>query len=242
MRLTSRIAPILKRLLPSRFYCEDCLLTTHNHDFEFTQDFLRAYERGTQAAGRDYDNRWRIHVAIWSARQALKADGDFLELGVNYGSTASAIMNALRWNTVNRTFTLIDSFGGLDLTQLSNGELVARLDLGNKANLESGFYNTNMERCVRNFSEWPYAKVWQGWVPQCLAEIPIGSLAFVHFDLNSALAETRAFTFLHSRMKPGCVCLLDDYTYAGGGETYREWNRLGLDILSLPTGQGLILL
>jgi O-methyltransferase len=82
-------------------------------------------------------------------------------------------------------------------------------------------------------------------VPEILWNTGIGAVAFVHIDMNCALPERAAFEFFWERLSPGGVMLFDDYAYYGHGlqrQSIDEAARAtGAEILSLPTGQGLIM-
>ncbi|HEX4136543.1 MAG TPA: TylF/MycF/NovP-related O-methyltransferase [Bryobacteraceae bacterium] len=84
----------------------------------------------------------------------------------------------------------------------------------------------------------------QGAVPQVLHTVNFGDVAFLHLDMNCALPERAALEFFWSRLSPGGIVLLDDYTYFGHDSQTEAIDslsgRLGFRTLSLPTGQGLI--
>jgi len=157
---------------------------------------------------------------------------------------SSAIMEDLSWDRLQKTFWLIDSFGGLDEKQLTEADEKSEIAEKYRRAKTTGFYNTNVERCRQNFSQWKNAKVVQGWIPQCLKDISSSRIAFMHLDLNSGIPEIAAFEFFSTKFSPGSLILLDDYGYSGHDGSYQTWSeaapRLGIDILSLPTGQGLI--
>lgn len=229
---------ILSRLLPSRYYCEDALLTTHV--LTETQAFKESYARGLKALGdQDYHNRWRVHIALWVASRCARLEGDFVECGVNYGLNSSAIMHHLNWNKLGKNFWLVDSFDGVNPSQVSK-EALAVSDEKKRV----GFYNCSADRAKQNFSEWPSAYVIQGWVPQCLEAVKTDKVAYLHLDMNAVLPEVQALKHFRPKLVPGAMVLLDDYGYAGGGNMLAGWKQadaeMNLDILSLPTGQGLI--
>ena len=96
----------------------------------------------------------------------------------------------------------------------------------------------------RNFAEWRNVKIIEGVIPATLSAVTSSRIAFLHLDLNCSPPEVAAAESLWDRISPGGIVLLDDYAYAG----YRS-QKLGMDefarvrnvsILSLPTGQGLI--
>jgi hypothetical protein len=225
---------------------QDGLFTAHNDHFRDDPAFQEAYARGLKAGhGVDPEFTWRVHVALWAAGASLRVPGDFVECGVNAGFISSAIMYHLRWNTVGRRFFLIDTFRGPVLDQYSPQEIErGRLDLAKDA-LQAGAYVTDLARIQSNFSEWPNAVVVQGAVPEVLPSLDIPAVAFLHIDMNCAYPERAAIEFFWDRLSPGAMVLLDDYAYAGYEEQARAMDEaakaLKMEILSLPTGQGLII-
>jgi hypothetical protein len=245
MSLAGYMQKLLMNVVPKRYYFEDALITTHNHSFVNDLAFKKAYQRGLKATGGiDYHNQWRVYMALWVARTCSKLDGDFVECGVNYGLTSSAIMEYLEWDKLGKQFWLVDSFSGIDERQVTEKEKNSGIFKRNAVSKRTGFYNCDVERSRLNFSEWKTASVIQGWIPQCLDIISSTKIAFIHIDLNSAIPEIQAFKYFLPRLCHGSFVLLDDYGYTGYDTTYTEWNKmareLDLDILSLPTGQGLI--
>jgi hypothetical protein len=227
-------------------YAQDGLFTLHSDHFRADATFQAAYRRGVQASeGVDPHFEWRVHVALWAARQALSVDGDFVECGVNAGFISSAIMQALQWNRHNRRFYLIDTFGGPVFAQYSDEEVLRQRSLIAKHAMDAGAYVTDIERIRRNFAEWPDAVVVRGAVPEILETIDFKRVALLHIDMNCALPERGAFEFFWDRLSPGGVILLDDYAYYGHDCQREEIDAAararGADILSLPTGQGLMI-
>src|SRR5712692_7720191 len=75
------------------YYAQDSLFTTNNDNFRDDPVFKAAYSRGVKASGGvDPQIEWRVHVALWAARNAVRVPGDFVECGVNAGFVSSAIM------------------------------------------------------------------------------------------------------------------------------------------------------
>ncbi len=230
---------------PAERYDQDGLITVHSDHFRQRPAFRAAYARGIQAGnGVDLEFEWRAHVALWAAKTALSAEGDFVECGVNAGVLSSAILHSLDWNETGRRFFLIDTFNGPVLSQFTQEEIGNnRLSLARKA-IEEGSYVTDMVRIRANFAEWSTAIVVQGAVPDVLETVPFGTVAFLHLDMNCALPEEAAFKFFWDRLSPGAVVLLDDYCFTGY-DCQRDAidtaaRARGADVLSLPTGQGLI--
>lgn len=226
-------------------YVEDGLLTVHNDHFRNDPEFRAAYKRGTLAsAGVDPHFEWRVHVALWAARTAVKLPGDFVECGVNAGFMSSAILRSLNWSHAGKQFYLIDTFAGPDLNQFSADEIRrGRLQIAQDA-VAAGAYVTDMDRVRRNFSEWRNVQLVRGLIPDILASIPFEPVAFLHLDLNCAFPEREALRFFWKLLTPGGIVLLDDYAYFGHTAQTQAIDEVaagfGVGVLSLPTGQGLI--
>ncbi len=110
--------------------------------------------------------------------------------------------------------------------------------------LAAGAYVTDLERIRGNFAEWPDAVIVQGTVPDVLPAIGASCVAFLHLDMNSAYPEQQALEYFWPRLSPAAMILLDDYTYRGYEQQTMAIDRVaaevGASVLSLPTGQGLI--
>lgn len=226
-------------------YREDGLYTVHNHEFITEPTFVAAFERGLRASGGAMYGPWRIHVALWAARNAASLAGDFVECGVGHGVMSTAVMQALNWNTLNRTFYLLDTFAGLDIRYLTEAERSAGRIAFNQRNLADGHYATSVEAVRARFAEWQRVEIIKGSVPDTLDQVKAERVAYLHLDMNCAAPEVAAANYFWPRLVDGAFLLLDDYAYSG----YRP-QKLAMDefaatkgvaVLSLPTGQGLII-
>lgn len=226
-------------------YDQDGLHSAHNHEFMADPRFLRAYARGVQAAGQDYKWHWRVHTGLWAAQVAATLEGDFVECGVNRGFLSSAIMQYVNWNALGKRFFLLDTFAGLDFRYVSEAELAEGIRDKNQHAIDSGFYTFDVEAVRRNFAEWAGTVVIQGTIPETLPQITTDKVAFASIDLNCSPPEVAALEYLWDRLVPGALVLLDDYAFIGyrqqklGMDAFAD--RVGVEVLSLPTGQGLII-
>lgn len=225
-------------------YDRDGLRSIHNSDFLDDRRFLKAYNRGIQAVGTDYGWNWRVHLGLWAARTATQIPGDFVEFGTNRGFMSSAIMEDLDWDGTGRHFYLLDTFSGLDERFVTEDERQSGIMEKNRSELESGFYATSAEPVVQNFSSWKNVTIIAGPVPLTLDRLGKGPFAFVHIDMNCAPPEIAALRFVWDLLTPGALVLLDDYAYFGYSPQKLAIDalakELGFEVLSLPTGQGLI--
>lgn len=221
-------------------------LRVYGKSTDFLDDprFRRAHGRGWAARGRKGagidDNRWIVHVALWAASQAARLDGDFVECGVDTGMMSIAICEWLDFNTQDRDFWLFDTFAGIPEGQMTAEE---RAGIGGWHNRHS--YEECFAAATANFAAWPRCRLIRGEVPGSLAAFPADrAVAYLSIDMNIVAPEIAALEFFWDRLVPGAVVLLDDYAWA----THRGQKaamdafaaRRGTMILSLPTGQGVL--
>jgi len=224
-----------------RDYSQDGLNSVHNHDFMAEPSFMNAYQRGVEAVGEDYQWHWRVHIGLWAAYSASKLNGDFIECGVNKGFMSSAIMQYLNWDTLNKTFYLMDTFNGIDARYLSAEELAQKVLDRNK----SGFYTDTPALAKANFAQWKNIRFVVGSIRETLDFVQTRQIAFLHLDMNCALPEAAALHFFWDRLVPGAFVLLDDYAYKGYPLQKKAMDEAAkskdVRIASLPTGQGLLI-
>lgn len=225
-------------------YNQDGLATQHNADFLREARFLEAYRAGMENGRPGTQVEWRVHVALWCATQAIGLEGDFVECGVHTGILSGAVMTWLDFaKHAPRRFFLFDTWAGIPAEQVSAEERrLGVLDMNRKYQDGDRLHAD----VVRKFSRWPNAVVVRGRVPETLEAMKAsGRVAYASIDMNVAAAEMAAADFLWPRLAPGAPMLLDDYGWAAHVNQKKAWDewaaRTGVMILSLPTGQGLIL-
>jgi SAM-dependent methyltransferase len=226
-------------------YEEGGLRSIHNHEFLDDPAFRKAYERGVRAAGNDYRWRWRVHVGLWAAACAARLEGDFVECGVNRGFLSSAIMDYLDWDSLGKQFYLLDTFRGLDERFVSPEDRASGAVEKNAQNLETGFYVQGIEAVQATFSQWKNVSLIEGPIPETLSMVGANKIAYLHLDMNCSPPEIAAIRFFWERLVSGAPVLLDDYAFYGYVSQKIAMDRFaqeeGINILSLPTGQGLLL-
>lgn len=245
-------------------YEEDGLSTVHNDTFRDRPDFRAAYGRALKTLmkpGEDKANaelanwdggtvpgtfgQWRAHIALWCASTAAKLDGDFVECGVFVGFLSSAIMTHLDWNGRDKTFYLIDTFEGPDAGQFNADEIRQGRKKETDHLRKIGGYHYSFESVRRNFQEWRNVKLIKGLVPEALRECPAERVAYLHLDMNCAMPEVSALRHFWSKLVPGGMVLMDDYAFCGFADQHKALkslaDELGVEIASLPTGQGLLI-
>ncbi|WP_333631380.1 TylF/MycF/NovP-related O-methyltransferase [Agrobacterium cavarae] len=209
--------------------------------FSDAWEFSKAGNKSAWEAKRQEvpDVRFRIHTAIWAAERALNLRGDFVEFGVNAGFLSMAVCEYHHFQDVDRKFWLFDTYAGIPTDGLSPNELKK----AEKANSRN--YSDVFELAKRNFSRFPNAMLVRGNLPGTIDDVKIDSIAYLSIDLNSATYEKLSIDKVWDRVVTGAPIVLDDYAFAGCEDQNEMWNRFAHEhdqsILTLPTGQGLII-
>jgi O-methyltransferase len=177
-------------------------------------------------------------VRCWAADCARRVEGDFVECGVNTGYSARSVMEYTGFRHLSdKTFYLLDTFDGLSEKYLTPEEKSS-----GKANTR---YEGTYEAVKKTFQEFSNVRIIKGAVPETLSEVQAKRVAYLSLDMNCVKPEIAAAEFFWDKMPAGGVILLDDYVRPGFEELEKAYDEFarekGVGILSLPTGQGLIL-
>lgn len=220
-------------------------------DPRFLRDpaFVRAYGRGMDsghAIGRpagssdDIHIEWRIHVLTWAAWHASRLPGDFVECGVNTGIFSLAVCDFIDFNATGKAFYLFDTYRGIPVEQVSEGE-----ERQGRLVENSVAYFECFERARDNFAPFPRAHLVRGRVPDTFSEVEIESVCYLSIDMNIVEPEIAAIEYFWPRLVPGAPVVLDDYGWGGYEEQKAAMDCFaegqGVKVLLLPTGQGLLL-
>jgi O-methyltransferase len=220
-------------------YSTDGLITCLNCDFIQEEQFKRAY--AAAAATNPWPGftlQWRVYVVCWFANQVKDLPGDFVECGVNTGAYAKAIIEYTGFNQLGKTFHLLDTFDGLVPDLVSEAEKQAGLDkyLDQYKNVYEGVLKTFKNDKVN---------IIKGTVPGTLSQCDTNKIAYLSIDMNNVAPEIAAAEYFYDKVVPGGVIILDDYGFPqhiNQKIAFDEFARQkGTTILSLPTGQGIIL-
>jgi hypothetical protein len=194
--------------------------------------FTGAYAKSVKGAKIEF----RAYVCCWAASQAAKLPGDFVECGVNDGWLSLTICNFLDFNSLGKSLYLFDTYNGIPTEQISERE-------SERAALHH--YVDCYETTKAKFAPFPGAKLVRGRVPETLPTVPIERVSYLSIDMNIAKPERDAIEFFWPKLSTGGVVILDDYAFGGYDVQHEAMDEfakgVGVDILTLPTGQGLII-
>jgi O-methyltransferase len=130
---------------------------------------------------------------------------------------------------------LIDTYCGLPQRFISPGQ---------ESMLQS-LYPDSYAEVAETFKPFPNTVLMRGVIPDILPEVRPKSVCYLSIDLNCVEPSIAAAEHFWPLMSAGAAMLLDDYgfmVFSDQKEAFDAWSeREGVEILTLPTGQGLLI-
>jgi O-methyltransferase len=193
--------------------------------------FRQAYDRSGAS-----QIEFRAYVCCWAAEQASKIVGDFVECGVNEGRLSLTICQYLNFNKLDKSFFLFDTFHGIPSQQITDEERPRAL---------RHQYVECYETTLARFKPFPKVQLVRGIVPDSLKMVQIDRVSYLSIDMNIEKPERAAIEYFWPKLSSGAVIVMDDYAFAGYDAQHRSMDdfarRVGVPILTMPTGQGLLI-
>lgn len=250
MQLIKTIEQTYKKLLHGNrvkmdFVADGLGVIGRNMSFLVDEKFDRAWQQVAEFNkpywnGETPDVRWRAHLVVWAAHQALQLKGDFAEFGVNTGIFSSMIYRLTELAETDRKFFLFDTYEGIPVEQSSQSER-ANANLANQVLYKHDAYAVAKEA----FSDYENAVLVKGRLPDSLSQVKFDKLCFASIDLNVTKPEIEVIEAIWDILVPGALVVLDDYNFASHIEQHNAWNEFAKSrqrlIFQSPTGQGLLI-
>jgi O-methyltransferase len=221
-------------------YNTDGLATSNNADFINEPRFAKAY--AAAAATNPWEGftlQWRVYICCYFADLAKGLDGDYVECGVNTGAYSRAIIDYIDFNSLGKTFYLLDTFEGFPEEQMTEMEKNAGIAL------YAGDHYKDVYAQVKKTFEGFSVKIIKGRVPDTLSDCDSSRIAFLSIDMNAVAPEIAAAEFFWNKIVKGGVMILDDYGFPLHINQKLAFDKFAADkkvqILCLPTGQGIII-
>jgi O-methyltransferase len=219
-------------------YSNDMLITmARNLSFRHDQKFISSfYDSVTNEQEKSLV--WRLHTLVWAAKNALNAEGDFVECGVFKGFCSSVLLKYLDFQDLPRQAFLYDTFEGLP--EKTSTEQERRYWDYTKYDSEA-VYNGVLEK----FSKYKNVNIVRGIVPDTFGVAVPEKIAFLHIDMNSEKAEMLALEHLFDKVMPGGFIVFDDFGWTSNVNQMKSelafMNERSHYVLELPTGQGVVI-
>ncbi len=222
-------------------YDTDSLTTSNNADFIKEPRFAKAY--AAAAATKPWEGftlQWRTYIVCWFADYVKDLEGDYVECGVNTGAYSRALVDYINFKSLDKTIWLLDTYEGLVAELVSEEEKAA--GIGSYMNSYKGrdLY-TQVRETFKDYN----AVVIKGAVPGTLPECKAEKICYLSIDMNCVEPEIEAAEFFWDKIVKGGVIILDDYGFPPHILQKHAFDkfarRKGVEILTLPTAQGIII-
>lgn len=211
----------------------DWIQTPHSTEWALQEPFRSSYNSAIRRVGEDYRIPWRVQTLIWGASVAIHRPGDFVELGTGRGFSMIAVAESVKsFHGLQKKIWCYDTFLKPDVTGLGQAKF-------------SNVYASDVGAVEESFRDLHCVHFVVGDVRETLIENVPEEISLLHVDLNDPSTESWAIRVLWRRVVVGGIVILDDFANRGMEETNRIVRRtfhdLGCEVLSLPSGQGLVI-
>jgi O-methyltransferase len=239
IKFNSYIIPETSFFHGSITYDTDGLKTSNNCDFINEPRFARAYQKAVNTKPwPGFTLQWRVYIVCWFADFVKNLEGDFVECGVNTGAYSRAVIDYIDFPKTGKKFYLLDTYEGLAKELVTDDEL--------KAGIGGYFgdYRNVYEQVKETFGAFN-AEIIKGRVPDTLPLCKAEKVAYLSIDMNNTVPEIAAAEYFWPKLVKGAIMILDDYGFPVHINQKHAFDRFarekGVEILCLPTGQGIII-
>jgi O-methyltransferase len=223
------------RILLIPDYAEDGMRLMKNAGFLQDSRFVNAYAKGLEQEP-DRRTKWRSHTLMWAGYIASKLDGDFVECGVDKACFSRSVMEYVGFISLkNKTFYLFDTYRGVTDSVADDEALGAY----------KNEYTPSLKFVEDTFKGYANVKIVEGVVPESFQKVQIDKVAYLSIDMNHSTPERATLEYFWPKMVPGGMIVLDDYAFPDRDAQQQSADEfaksVGTSILTLPTGQGLLI-
>ena len=212
-------------------FCSDNLITWNRNLSFLRDDRLVNIVNDPETGLIERSIIWRTYILFYFARASLHVGGDFIEAGTYTGHTAEQMLRECELSKYDKKLWLYDIF------EWKEGDEHPKMDEHRNALM--------YEDVVSRFSPYSNVNIIKGSVPESFSEGFPDSIAFCHIDMNHPAPEAGALREVFPRLSKGGAIIFDDYGWWGYSAQKNALDPIassfGLEILELPTGQGLLI-
>ncbi len=171
--------------------------------------YLRAIREAKNELHDNLPKTLRHFSLIQCVDQIIKngVEGDFVECGVWKGHSAYIIATYI--NNHSRNFHIFDSFEG----GLSEKSIEDKIDCQSKSTeiKESEIFKSEEIQVSKTLKEFPFIKIYKGWIPERFDEVAKNHFAFIHLDVDLYEPTLDSLRFFWDRLSVGGIIVCDDY-------------------------------
>lgn len=201
--------------------------TMHNVRSLHEGRFAEIHDKHVQILHAKTENSFRLraYFLCMLAQQASKTRGDFVEIGISFGIANHIIYDFVDFPSLGKTCHYVDPFKGDD----GHGAI--------KSN-----YNTDIRKVREQYPAGSPIRFHEVFVPQALPLPGVEHISFAYLNTGAHEAESACLEWLYEQMSPGGIMVIDNYAVFHGYQDIYDpvIKAIGVEIFTLPTGQGVI--
>ena len=171
------------------------------------------YNKAIQKSKNEHTNNLPKICRHFSLIQCLnmvlsrEIDGDFVECGVWRGHSAYIIADLIR--NISRSLHIFDSFEG-GLSNKLPEDSIETQSLEQEV-IESKIFSSTEQQVRNTLYEFPFVKIYKGWIPDRFHEVEELVFSFVHIDVDLYQPTKDSLEFFWPRLSGGGMIICDDY-------------------------------
>ena len=232
---------MIKKIIKKIFFSFGLKISKNNHSIEIlnTNDYIsftkedknyRLYKEGLRKSKNEKsDNiqkKIRFNYIIQLAQHILKKKKiyNFAECGCWKGHSSFIIAKLISRSKKKIKFNIFDSFEGLSSVTKFDKEL-NKLDSKEKKYIKNQF--SSEENFIKNnvLKEYPFCKIYKGWIPYRFNEVKNQKFSFVHIDVDLYKPTLESLKFFFPRLVKGGIIICDDYNSKIFDGAKKAWDK-----------------
>ena len=175
------------------------------------------YQEGLRRAGMEWSDNYAKQIRFYSlqqiaekAVQRMPAD-DFAECGCWKGHSTFILSKILMDNGFGGEFHIFDSFEG-GLSEKCSEDRNLRVDQDQKQlTKESEVFSSTENEVAACLKDFPFVKLYKGWIPERFGEVSDRTFSFVHIDVDLYEPTMESLRFFYPRLVNNGFIVVDDY-------------------------------
>ena len=181
---------------------------------------VRLYYDAMRKADVEWSDNFPKQCRFYSIQQMVefvldkRVDGDFAECGCWKGHSTYIVASILSDRGFANEFHVFDSFEGGLSEKHPQDKNKLRDETTSDMTQQKQVFASSKGEVERTLAEFPFVKLYEGWIPDRFDEVEARQFCFVHVDVDLYQPTLNCLEFFYPRLSSGGVVVVDDYGYS----------------------------
>lgn len=181
---------------------------------------VRLYYEAMRRAKVEWSDNFPKQCRFYSLQQMVELvldqqpDGDFAECGCWKGHSTYIIASILSEHGFANEFHVFDSFEGGLSEKHPQDKNKLREETRKDISKQKQVFSSTRDEVQQTLVEFPFVKLYEGWIPNRFDEVGARQFCFVHVDVDLYQPTLDCLEFFYPRLFSGGVIVVDDYGYS----------------------------